>query len=107
MNLAKISQNILIMQEHKESFIVPFIAGISGRVLLPRARAMRRLLLSEGRVSLRVGHLPPEYAFAGLEAAGIEHIPEMSPDEYREQQSGLVGSHRVLGTNDGMEHLRD
>lgn len=54
-----------------------------------------------------LAHLQLEYAFAGLEAAGIEHIPEMSPDEYREQQSGLVGSHRVLGTNDGMEHLRD
>lgn len=32
-----------------------------------------------------LAHLQLEYAFAGLKTAGIEHIPEVCPDEYRKQ----------------------
>ena len=52
-------------------------------------------------------HFQFEYALACLEATGVEHIPEVRPDEYGEQQGGLVWRHWVLSTDNGMEHLRN
>lgn len=52
-------------------------------------------------------HFQLEHALARFEAAGIEHIPEVCPDENREQESGFVGSHGIFGADGSMEHLRD
>lgn len=54
-----------------------------------------------------LAHFEFEYALACLKTTGIEHIPKVCPDEYREQESGFVGSHGIFGTDGGMEHLRD
>lgn len=50
-------------------------------------------------------HRQPEHALAGVEAAGIEHIPEVGPHKYREQQGSLVGCHGRLAAHPGMQHL--
>lgn len=52
-------------------------------------------------------HFELEYALTSLETTGIEHIPEVRPDEYREQQGCLVWRHWILCTDNGMEHLRN
>lgn len=52
-------------------------------------------------------HLQFEYTFTSLEATGIEHIPEVCPDEYREQECCLVRSHLGSNTDCSVEHLRN
>ncbi len=54
-----------------------------------------------------LAHFEFEYAFASFKTAGIEHIPEVCPYEYREQQCCLIWRHWILRADSCMEHLRN